>query len=152
MEEKNTRLKTKNEEELAKIKPGDRVLLLPHCLRHSETCTAKMSKKGLQCKDSCEDKCSIGKLRLLAEKLGYKGICIAPGGSMAVKFIKKTKPRAIVAIACEKELEEGICIVKEIAEKMGIDYEPVIVTIPLTRDGCVDTEVDEEQAKRIIKI
>ncbi|MFO7928618.1 MAG: DUF116 domain-containing protein [Candidatus Humimicrobiaceae bacterium] len=152
MEQKNIKLKTKSEEELAKIDPTERVLLLPHCLRHSETCEAKMTREGLQCRDSCQDKCSIGRLRLLAQKLGYKGVCIAPGGSLAIKFIKRAKPRAIIAIACEKELEEGICTVREVAEKMDLDFKPAIITVPLSRDGCVDTEVNEKEAARIIKL
>ena len=87
--------------------------------------------------------------------MGYKGVCIAPGGSLALKFIQKTKPLGIVAVACVKELAEGVCAVRELAEKGivqsgGQDIAPVIFTIPLTKDGCVDTEVDEDEALRII--
>lgn len=152
MKEKSVRLRTKSEEELAKIKPEDRVLLLPHCLRHSETCTAKTTSSGVICNDECKNKCSIGRLRILAERLGYKGVCIAPGGSMALGYIKATLPKAIVAVACDKELEEGIEAVEEISSKLDIDYNPVLVTVPLIKDGCVDTEVDEKEAMRVIKI
>ena len=81
-------------------------------------------------------------------KLGYKGVCIAPGGRLAVKYVKGTRPRAIVAVACQKELEEGIHGVQEL--KCGNKTEPLIIIIPLVRDGCVDTEVDAEKAVELI--
>ncbi len=152
MKEKSVKLKNKSEEELAKIKPEGRVLLMPHCLRHSETCTAKTTRSGVKCNDDCKNKCSIGRLRILAERLGYKGVCIAPGGSMALGFVRKALPKAIIAIACDKELEEGIEAIEEISSKLDKDYKPVLVTVPLTKDGCVDTEVDEKEAMRVIKI
>jgi len=143
----------KNEERLKYVDYKERVLLVSHCMRHSQSCTARMSKEGLQCRDDCKKKCSIGRLRLLAERCGYKGVCIAPGGSMAIRFIKETDPGGIVAIACMKELEEGVCAVKELVEtEKSREYEPVIVLVPLLRDGCIDTEVDEEEAKRVIRL
>ncbi|MCD4670883.1 MAG: DUF116 domain-containing protein [Actinomycetia bacterium] len=143
----------KNEERLKAISPSNRILLISHCLRSSKKCTAKMTKAGLMCRDDCPDRCTVGRLRLLAEKAGYKGVCIAPGGSMALKFIKENKPEGIVAIACMRELEEGVCAVKEFAGiESGEGSSPVIVPVPLLRDGCVDTEVDEEEAKRIINL
>jgi len=141
-----------NEKKLKAIDPPNRILLISHCLRSSEKCAAKMTKAGLMCRDDCPDRCTVGRLRLLAERLGYKGVCIAPGGSMALKFIKKNKPEGIVAIACMKELEEGVCAVREFVEIGSGEGPPVIVTVPLLKDGCVDTEVDEEEAKRIISL
>ncbi len=140
------------EKEMSKIDPGKRVLLISHCLRPSELCEAKMSKQGLQCKDDCPNRCVIGKLRILAQKQGYGGVCIAPGGSMALKFIKKKKPEAVVAIACHKELEEGIGAVKVEAEKSGFKKMPLVIAVPLTRDGCVDTRVNQKQAEKAIRL
>jgi hypothetical protein len=145
-----------NEEILKSVDKDKRVLLISHCLRSSEDCTAKMTKAGLGCRDDCPNRCSIGRLRILAEKQGYKGICIAPGGSMALKFIKEKDPEGIVAIACMKELAEGVVAVKELEENEEDNGSgnnvPVIVTVPLHKDGCVDTEVDEEEAKKIIEL
>jgi len=80
--------------------------------------------------------------------LGYKGVCVAAGGSMALKFVEKHKPKAIIAVACQKELEEGVKGVKEILKEDTI----AIVVIPLTKTGCLDTSVDENQAIRTINI
>jgi hypothetical protein len=77
-------------------------------------------------------------------------VCIAPGGRLAVNYVKEKKPQAIVAIACQKELEEGVHGVQELSQSS--DPMPVILVIPLAKDGCVDTEVDEEQALRMISL
>ena len=138
-----------NIEELSRIDPSERVLLLPHCLRRSETCQGKYTKRGLECRE-CNPDCPVNRLRSLAINLGYKGVCIAPGGRLAVNYVKETKPQAIVAVACQKELEEGIHGVRELTESN--QSTPPIVVIPLSRDGCVDTEVDEEQAVEMIAL
>ncbi|MDZ7836786.1 MAG: DUF116 domain-containing protein [Actinomycetota bacterium] len=144
--------RSQKEEKLAAISPRDRILLISHCLRPSQLCEARVGKQGLECRDGCPNRCTIGRLRILAQKLGYKGVCIAPGGSMALKYIKEKKPKGIVAIACYKELEEGVCAVADTLNQYKIRQLPVIVTVPLTKDGCVDTEVDEEEAERIIRL
>ena len=138
------------EERLSRVSPSQRILLLSHCLRPSQTCPGKYSKQGLECPDDCAEPCAVGRLRRAALGLGYKGVCIAPGGRLAFKYVKETSPQGIVAIACYKELEEGAKAVRELA---GSDeLMPPILEVPLTRDGCVDTEVDEEQAIKMITL
>jgi hypothetical protein len=78
---------------------------------------------------------------------GYKGICVAPGGRLAVKYITEMRPAAIIAVACDKELEEGVKAVKTLAEDDDI---PLIVIVPLLKDGCVDTVVDTDEALEVI--
>jgi hypothetical protein len=139
----------KVEEELARIDTSERILLLPHCLRRSETCQGKYTRWGLEC-CQCNPDCPVNRLSQAAVKLGYKGVCIAPGGRLAVNYVKETKPKAIVAVACQKELEEGIHEVRELA---GNNYSiPPIAVIPLSKDGCIDTEVDEKQAFEMISL
>lgn len=134
-------------ERLSQIAPSQRILLLPHCLRHSNTCKAKYNQEGLQ-SARCNPECSINLLSAAAIKHGYKGICVAPGGKLAIKFVKKQQPQAIIAIACDKELEEGVQGVKELGNNMLV---AVTVIIPLLKDGCIDTEVDEQAALEIIE-
>jgi len=142
----------KKQDKIENIDFKDRVLLISHCLRNSKSCKAKMSKTGLQCRDDCSNPCSIGQLRKLAERKGYKGVCIAPGGSMAIKYVEEKQPRAIIAIACNKELSEGIEAIRELRNKSKFNGKdmPIIKTIPLTRDGCIDTETDVISAAKII--
>lgn len=137
------------EERLSRIPPSQRILLVPHCLRRSQTCQGKYGKWGLECSE-CNPDCSVNHLRQAAIELGYKGVCIAPGGRLAVNYLKETHPEAIVAVACQKELEEGIDAVRELSSSN--EPTPVIAIIPLAKDGCVDTEVDEEQALKLIAL
>lgn len=132
--------------QLAHIDPSARILLLPHCLRQSNTCKAKYNDEGLQCL-GCNPDCAVNRLRAAALDCGYLGVCVAPGGRLAIKFVKAKQPKAIVAVACEKELQEGIQGVKELSWDTTT---PVIVIIPLITDGCVNTEVDTEEAVEII--
>lgn len=128
----------------------ERVLLLSHCLRPSQTCPGKFSREGLNCPAGCQEDCVIHRLRDIALKLGYKGVCIAAGGAMAVRYVKEHRPKGIVAVACNKELEEGVEAVGKLAD--GEDETPAVVTVPLLKDGCVDTEVDTDQVIRALNI
>lgn len=135
-------------EKLAAIAPGERVLLLSHCLRPSKACPGKFQKDGLVCPETCEEHCVVGRLKDAAISLGYSGVCIAAGGSMALKYVQQRMPHGIVAIACEKELAEGVDAVRN--NSKSEDGLPVIVVVPLLKDGCVDTEVDEAAALEAI--
>lgn len=129
--------------DLAAIPPEERVLLLSYCLRPSESCPGKMQKRGLECPPDCREDCSLGRLQQAARQLGYKGVCIAAGGAMALRFVADQSPRGIVAVACHKELQEGVEAVQAMRDG-GAASQPAIVTVPLLTDGCVNTEVDEE--------
>jgi len=133
-------------DELKRVPPQERVLLLPHCLRPSATCPGRPSKAGFQCPEDCQASCAIKRLRSEALALGYKGVCIAPGGALALRFIREQEPRAVVAIACHKELAEGAEAVGELGGPA-----PFVATLPLLEDGCVDTEVDLEAALALIR-
>ena len=133
--------------ELASIAPSDRVLLLPHCLRQTGNCRATYDSRGLLCA-GCSPDCYVNILHNAALELGYRGVCVAPGGRLAVKFVREQQPKAVVAVACEKELQEGIQGVKALA---GLEVTPLIIVIPLLKDGCVDTAVDVKEALSIIR-
>ena len=137
-----------NEKKLIEVPPKDRVLLISQCLRPSKTCEGKLMDEGLECEHECIESCVIRKFRETALKLGYRCVSIAAGGSMALNVVKKYKPKGIVAIACSKELKDGI----EGVEKMFEDSTPAIVVVPLTKVGCVDTEVDIGHAIEVINV
>ncbi len=92
----------------------------------------------------------VGRLVRSALAAGCKGVCIAAGGSMAVKYVAEVRPKAIVAVACDKELAEGVEAVKKIGTG-GAPF-PAIVVVPLSRDGCVDTEVDESLVMDALRV
>lgn len=138
-----------SKQRLAATRPAERILLLSHCLRPSQTCPGKLSKAGLICPEGCDQPCVAGRLRRAALALGYKGVCIASGGSMAVRFVRDTGPQGIVAVACRKELEEGVEAVGSLDDN---GRGPAIVVVPLLTDGCIDTTVDEELAQEAIAL
>jgi len=84
---------------------------------------------------------------MAALNYGYKDVCVAPGGRLAVNFVKENRPEAVVAVACQKELEEGVHGVRELSSRAA---KPLIVVISLLKDGCVDTTVDIEKALKVI--
>jgi hypothetical protein len=133
--------------EVASVPFSQRVLLLPHCLRPSQSCPGKMTKQGLNCAGCSLADCAIYKLRAAAAEVGYSGVCVAPGGRLAIRFLAEHQPAGVIAIACEKELEEGL---EAIAQMEWEGDRPIVVTFPLSQDGCVDTEVDVETAREVI--
>ena len=54
---------------------------------------------------------------------------------------------AVIAIACDEELEEGL---EAVAQTEWEGERPMVVTFPLSEDGCVDTVVDIDAAREII--
>ena len=130
---------------LGKIPYAQRVLLLPHCLRPSQGCPGRMTKQGLDCEGCTQSDCAIYQLRSAAVNAGYGGVCVAPGGRLAARFVAEREPAGVVAIACHKELAEG----RDAVEKMGYSGEmSASAVVPLARDGCVDTDIDVVAAKR----
>jgi hypothetical protein len=146
-----TDLNKHNQEMMKSIPFAQRILLLPHCMRPSEKCRAKFKKDGLECLTDCHNNCQISALRKLAGQCSYKGVCVAAGGSMALKYIKQNEPQGIVAVACDKELEEGVCAVEQYYQEDDSATPPVIISIPLASTGCLDTRVDLDLAEEIIK-
>jgi hypothetical protein len=106
-----------------------------------------MTKQGLDCDGCTITDCAIYRLRATADKAGYGGVCVAPGGRLAIRFLTKHQPAAVIAIACDKELEEGL---EAVAQTDWEGEQPIVVTFPLLEDGCVDTVVDVEAAQEII--
>ncbi len=134
-------------DDVERIPFDKRVLLIPHCLRPSKDCPGTMTKRGLDCTGCTRTECAVYQLRAAALEAGYAGVCVAPGGRMAVRFLAEHKPAGVVAVACQQELEEGV----EAVSKMEWDGPPPpVAQVPLSKDGCVDTEVDVVLARSII--
>jgi hypothetical protein len=84
---------------------GDRLLLLlPHCLQ-SIDCPHRVTSEVRNCR-RC-GKCEIADLIDMCDRYGIK-MSIATGGTLARRVIVETRPKAIVAVACERDLTSGI--------------------------------------------
>ncbi|WP_051694114.1 DUF116 domain-containing protein [Desulfohalovibrio reitneri] len=100
-------IKVNNElvEHQAGTYPPDKVLvLLPHCLQRSD-CGIRLTHDMSKCK-RC-GRCPIHGLISLAEKYGLH-IAIATGGTIARRIVVQTRPKIILAVACERDLASGI--------------------------------------------
>ena len=132
---------------LAGIPPHERMLLLPHCLRPSEGCPGRMTKQGLDCSRCEREDCAIWRILQEATALGYTNVCVAPGGRLAVRRVIETHPQAVIAVACDKELREGVEALQTVDWPSS---PPPVIQISLLRDGCVDTAVDMQVVRSFL--
>jgi len=119
-----------NTAEFTRIPVAERAIFMPQCLRSSR-CPAHLTPEGLKCR-SC-GQCTIGEVRLILEKLGYR-IFIVPGSSFIKRMVKKHHPKAIIGVGCLSEVKEGI----DMADKMGL----VVMGVVTLKEGCVETLVN----------
>jgi geranylgeranyl pyrophosphate synthase len=116
-----------------------RVLLLPHCLRHSETCPAEYDEKGLRCQEC--GSCGIAAFKTTAEELGYK-VLVAEGSPIVTRVIAQGEADALVGVACLDMLEKAL-------DKLLAAGIPA-VAVPLLSNHCKDSSVDEDWVHDII--
>jgi geranylgeranyl diphosphate synthase, type II len=117
-----------------------RILLLPHCLKHVEACSAHYDELGLHCEDC--GACSIGDFKIKAEKLGYK-IMVAEGTPIVLKVIVSGYIDGILGIACLNVLEKAF-------EKVVQSGVPAYA-IPLHSSNCKSTTVDNEWVMEVLE-
>lgn len=85
--------------------PANRIMILtPHCIQ-LDTCVHKITRNVENCKQC--GRCSVGSMRGLAHKYGCH-FAVATGGTLARQMVKQARPKAIVAVACERDLTSGI--------------------------------------------
>ncbi len=84
--------------------PAHLVLLLPHCLQAGD-CGRDVVGSVAACA-RC-GRCDLAALIALAEGMGVR-CCIAAGGRLALAEVRRRDVRAVVAVACEQELWDGI--------------------------------------------
>ena len=126
----------RNQEKFKSVPYNERIIFIPHCVRSRE-CQANNSEQGWLC-INC-GKCNIGEFKKKAERIGYK-VFIVPGFSLVKKLIKKHKPKAIVGISCEHEMD--------IAQDR-LDDKLITQCLLLLKEGCVETEVDWDKLQKI---
>ncbi|MBN2229212.1 MAG: DUF116 domain-containing protein [Candidatus Thorarchaeota archaeon] len=113
------------------VRQGDRIVLIPHCLRDAEKCIAPIDDEGYHCQ-KCGS-CIISEITQAAEDRGIKWYMVG-GGSHAIQIVKNARPRAVFGIAC---FDDAKLAVDKIGE-YGIPTQAVL----LSKAGCVNTEVD----------
>ncbi len=123
-----------------KVKPAEMLLLVPHCLQNSD-CPYHVVHDIRNCR-RC-GKCQIQDLLPLKEKLGFH-MAIVSGGTAARRVVAQIRPKAIVAIACERDLISGI---------MDIFPYPGIGVINKRPHGpCYNTQVDWDDLEDALNV
>jgi hypothetical protein len=86
------------------VNPSDLLLLVPHCIQKWD-CPNRLTATVYNCK-RC-GKCVVDALIGLGEKYGV-AIEVATGGGRALRTVTEHMPKAVVAVACEHEMVDGI--------------------------------------------
>ena len=127
-----------HEDNFRKTPKSKTIVFLPQCLRDCNKCKARIEEFGYRCV-KCSNTCKARKIKEMSEGLGYRTF-IVPGGSMVSRVIKELKPKAVLGVACKKELI------------MAFDEINVVTQgIELLKDGCVNTDVDIESVMKMLK-
>lgn len=85
--------------------PANRIMILtPHCIQ-LDTCVHKITRNVENCRQC--GRCSVGEMLGLAHKYGCH-FAVATGGTLARQMVQQARPKAIVAVACERDLTSGI--------------------------------------------
>jgi len=129
------------EQAFASVPYNQRLLLLPHCLRSSDSCQASYNSDGLICAHCAL--CPISDIQTQAEKLGYK-VAVAEGVTAVTMRALEGEADAILGVACLDSLEKSYGRIAE----WGIPH----LAVPLLTDGCVDTQADLQELHRSLNL
>lgn len=127
-------------EQFVSIPFEKRILLLPHCLKHVESCAAHYDDFGLDC-EKC-GACAIGDFKQRAEQLGYK-ILVAEGTPIVLKIIVGGYIDGILGVACLNVLEKAF-------EKVVASGVPAYA-VPLHSSNCKSTTVDNDWVLEVLE-
>ncbi len=119
---------------------AERLLVItPHCLQLA-SCPHKITRDPNNCK-RCGG-CNIGDLMKLSDELGFRFL-VATGGTLARQMVKEARPKAVLAVACERDLMSGIRDVYPL---------PAVGVLNIRPNGpCYNTKVDMEEVRRILQ-
>jgi hypothetical protein len=122
-----------------RVPPGRLLLLAARCLQGS-ACGQDLNRGVEQCRG-----CGLCPVKgLLALRTRYGVQCrIAGGGRQALAYVKDPSVAAVVAVACEKELLEGI---------FASFPKPVLaVSNTRPRGDCHDTQADLDRVEAAVR-
>jgi hypothetical protein len=122
-----------------RCEPEELLLLVPSCQQWSE-CTRKVTYDIQQCV-RC-GKCKIKGILDMADRYGIH-VAVATGGRLAQQLAEDDQIKAVVAIACSKELNEGMKAIFPKATIGVLNMQP--------NGPCKDTDVDLEKVEAAIE-
>lgn len=119
--------------------PENLLLLVPRCLQKTG-CAQSLGETLDDC-NAC-GQCNVTDLLALRDEFGIR-CSMAAGGREALAFVASKEVRAVVAVACEKELMQGI---------LAVFPKPVLGVLNIQSDGpCRNTRLDKERVREAIR-
>ncbi len=116
------------------------MILLPHCLQDAD-CPHKITMDIENCQH-CGN-CCISELITIGKQY-HAQVKVATGGTLARKFIEDCRPAGVIAVACERDLSQGI---------QDIGALPVYGVLNCRPNGpCYNTSVDMEQVEKALQM
>ncbi len=132
----NNRIQRK---QIKKYKKDEVLILLPHCLQYMD-CPYKITNDINNCKE-CGN-CVIQDFKKIHQDYGIQ-IKVATGGTLARKIISDLKPKVILAVACHRDLTEGI---------KDVEVIPVVGFLNERPNGpCFNTSCDVNEIKNTLE-
>ena len=121
-----------------RVHPDHLLLLVPHCLQRC-TCESNITRDIDRC-NRC-GQCNVADMLQLRDEFGIRCHLVS-GGREAIAVVRDPAVKAIVAVACEKELADGI---RAVMPKR-------VVAIPNERPNgpCKNTRVDVDMVRSAI--
>lgn len=121
-----------------KVRPEQILILAPHCIQKWD-CPYKVTSDVSNC-HRC-GRCDIDSLLEIKEKKNVN-LAVVTGGTLARKMVADFKPQAIVAIACERDLTEGI---------LDTNPLPVVGVLNIRPEGpCKNTQIDAKKVESAV--
>jgi len=112
---------------------------LPHCLQFHD-CRIRITRDIKDC-EQC-GRCDICNLKQLSEVYDIS-VGIANGGTLARKIVHDAKPDVIIAVACHRDLTDGV--------RESWKYPVYAILNERPHGPCFDTRVDVNQVNNIIE-
>lgn len=121
-----------------KVSPENLLLLVPRCLQKNG-CAQTLGEVIDDC-NAC-GQCGVTDLLALRDEFGIH-CSVAGGGKEARAFVRNPQVKAVVAIACEKELAQGI---------LAVFPRPVLGVLNIQTNGpCRNTQVNPDHVREAI--
>lgn len=122
-----------------RVHPENLLLLVPRCLQKTG-CAQTLGKILDDCQ--CCGQCQVPVLISMRDEFGIR-CSVAAGGREALNFVADKQIRAVVAVACEKELCQGM---------LAVFPKPVLGVLNIQTNGpCRNTRLDPEKVRTAIR-
>lgn len=122
-----------------RVRPGELLLLVPSCLQKTG-CAQTLGETIDDC-NAC-GQCNVTDLLAIRDEFGIR-CSMAAGGREALAFVRDPKVKAVVAVACEKELTQGI---------LAVFPKPVLGVLNIQTNGpCRNTRLESDLVRAAVR-